>query len=158
MDNPKFKKIILTIKNDVESGQSLSGALSKYPDVFNNLYVNMMAAAEVSGSLASMLEQLAHYLDQEAETRSQVRGAMVYPGIIAFMAVTVTVFLLDICIAAIYGDLCRQRAVFAEADKNNHGRKRIFARLLVFPCAGDWRADMGVSVLHPHQDRQVLLG
>ena len=94
MDNPKFKKIILAIKNDVEGGQSLSGALGKYPDVFNNLYVNMMAAAEVSGSLASMLEQLAHYLDQEADTRSQVRGAMVYPAIIAFMAVAVTIFLL----------------------------------------------------------------
>jgi type IV pilus assembly protein PilC len=94
IENPKFRKIVLAIKNDVESGQTLSGALSKYPDVFNNLYVNMMAAAEVSGSLASMLEQLAHYLDQEAETRSQVRGAMVYPGIIATMAVTVTIFLL----------------------------------------------------------------
>jgi type IV pilus assembly protein PilC len=94
MDNPRFKKIILAIKNDVESGQSLSTALSKYPDVFSNLYVNMMAAAEISGSLASMLEQLAHYLDQEAETRSQVRGAMVYPCIILFMAITVTIFLL----------------------------------------------------------------
>jgi type IV pilus assembly protein PilC len=110
MDNPKFKKIILAIKNDVESGQSFSGALSKYPDVFNNLYVNMMAAAEVSGSLASMLEQLAHYLDQEAETRSQVRGAMVYPGIIAFMAVTVTVFLLTFV-------LPRFTAIFAGKEK-----------------------------------------
>jgi type IV pilus assembly protein PilC len=94
MDNHKFRKIILAIKNDVEGGLSFSGALNKYPDVFSNLYINMMAAAEVSGSLASMLEQLAHYLDQEAETRSQVRGAMVYPCIIAFMAVTVTIFLL----------------------------------------------------------------
>jgi type IV pilus assembly protein PilC len=62
--------------------------------VFSNLYINMVAAAEVSGSLSDMLQKLAEYLDQEAETRSQVRGAMVYPIIIAVMAVTVTIFLL----------------------------------------------------------------
>ena len=94
VENQKFKAIILTIKSDIEGGKSFSQSLAKYPDVFSNLYVNMMAAAEVSGSLASMLEQLAQYLDQEAETRSMMRGAMVYPCIIAFMAVTVTVFLL----------------------------------------------------------------
>jgi len=94
VENQKFKQIIITIKNDIEGGKSFSQSLARYPDVFSNLYVNMMAAAEVSGSLASMLEQLAAYLDQEAETRSMMRGAMVYPAIIAFMAVTVTIFLL----------------------------------------------------------------
>jgi type IV pilus assembly protein PilC len=54
----------------------------------------MVAAAEVSGSLSSMLQKLAEYLDSETETRSQVKGAMVYPVIIAVMAVSVTVFLL----------------------------------------------------------------
>jgi type IV pilus assembly protein PilC len=54
----------------------------------------MVAAAEVSGSLSKMLQKLAEYLDAEADTRSQVRGAMVYPIIIAVMAVSVTIFLL----------------------------------------------------------------
>jgi type IV pilus assembly protein PilC len=54
----------------------------------------MIAAAEISGSLSDMLQKLAEYLDQEADTRSQVRGAMVYPIILAVMAVTVTIFLL----------------------------------------------------------------
>ena len=54
----------------------------------------MIAAAEVSGSMSMMLQQLADYLDQEADTRSQVVGAMVYPGIIATMAVSVVIFLL----------------------------------------------------------------
>ncbi|OHB55799.1 MAG: hypothetical protein A2Y07_08215 [Planctomycetes bacterium GWF2_50_10] len=94
VENRKFKEIITTIKADIEGGKSFSQSLARYPDVFSNLYVNMMAAAEVSGSLASMLEQLAAYLDQEAETRSMMRGAMVYPAIIAFMAVSVTIFLL----------------------------------------------------------------
>jgi type IV pilus assembly protein PilC len=93
-ENQKFANIIMGIKKDVLGGQSLSQAIGKYPGVFGNLYVNMIAAAEVSGSLASMLEKLADYLDQEMDTRSQVRSAMVYPIIIGVMAIGVTIFLL----------------------------------------------------------------
>jgi type IV pilus assembly protein PilC len=93
-ENMKFKVIIKDLKNQIEEGRSFSQALGQYGDVFGNLYVNMVAAAEISGSLSSMLQKLAEYLDQEAETRSQVRGAMVYPIIIATMAVGVVVFLL----------------------------------------------------------------
>jgi type IV pilus assembly protein PilC len=92
--NTKFKAIITDLKDRIEAGQSFSQALSEHPQVFSNLYINMVAAAEVSGSLSAMLQKLAEYLDSEAETRSQVKGAMVYPVIIAVMAVSVTVFLL----------------------------------------------------------------
>jgi len=93
-ENEKFKAIIIDLKNLIEEGKSFSQALAEHRDVFSNLYINMVAAAEISGSLSSMLQKLAEYLDQEAETRSQVRGAMVYPIIIAVMAVSVTIFLL----------------------------------------------------------------
>jgi len=92
--NEKFKVIIFDLKNRIEAGQSFSQALAEHPQVFTNLYINMVAAAEVSGSLSSMLQKLTEYLDSEAETRSQIKGAMVYPVIIAVMAVAVTVFLL----------------------------------------------------------------
>jgi type IV pilus assembly protein PilC len=92
--NEKFKAIIIDLKNQIEAGQSFSQALAEHPEVFSNLYINMVAAAEVSGSLSVMLQKLAEYLDQEAETRSQVKGAMVYPIIIAVMAISVTIFLL----------------------------------------------------------------
>ena len=72
----KFKVIIVDLKNRIESGESFSQALSEHPAVFSELYINMVAAAEVSGSLSNMLQKLAEYLDSEAETRSQVRGAM----------------------------------------------------------------------------------
>jgi len=94
VENPKLRDVIIGINNDIKSGQSLSAAIGKYPEHFSNLYINMIAAAEMSGSLSSMLEKLAGYLDQEADTRSQVRGAMVYPIIIATMAVSVVIFLL----------------------------------------------------------------
>ncbi len=93
-NNRKFTAIISDLKKRIESGDSFSQALAAHPEVFSNLYINMVAAAEVSGSLSKMLEKLAGYLDQENETRSQVKGAMIYPIIIAVMAVVVTIFLL----------------------------------------------------------------
>jgi type II secretory pathway component PulF len=93
-DNAKFKAVLRDLKQRIEEGNSFSQALAEHPQVFNNLYINMVAAAEASGSLSDMLQKLAEYLDQEAETRSQVKSAMVYPIIIATMAIAVTVFLL----------------------------------------------------------------
>ncbi len=94
MEKKKFKVIILDLKERIESGQSFSQALGEHMDVFGSLYVNMVAAAEISGSMSSMLLRLAEYLDQESQTRSQVLAAMIYPMIIAVMAVGTTFFLL----------------------------------------------------------------
>ncbi len=93
-DNRKFNVVIIDLKNRIEAGQSFSQALAEHPQTFSNLYINMVGAAEISGSLSGMLQKLAEYLDSEAETRSQIKGAMVYPIIIATMAVSVTIFLL----------------------------------------------------------------
>ena len=94
IENRRFAAIITDLKGKIEAGRSFSQALAEHPQVFSNLYINMVAAAEASGSLSSMLQKLAEYLDQEAETRSQIKGTMVYPIIIAIMAVSVTIFLL----------------------------------------------------------------
>jgi type IV pilus assembly protein PilC len=94
VQNQKFKAVIVDLKNQIEAGQSFSQALAQHSQIFSNLYINMVAAAEASGSMSDMLQKLAEYLDQEAETRSQIRGAMIYPIIIAIMAVGVTIFLL----------------------------------------------------------------
>ncbi len=101
--NRKFAAIIADLKNGIESGESFSQALAEHSEVFSNIYINMVAAAEISGSLSEMLQKLAGYLDQEAETRSQVKGAMVYPIIIATMAITVTIFLLCFVLPKFYG-------------------------------------------------------
>ncbi len=94
VENTKFRKMIEEIKADVESGQPFSEALAKHPKSFSTLYVNMVRASELSGNFAHMLKRISQYLDQQIETRSMVRGAMIYPAIIGFMAVTATVFLL----------------------------------------------------------------
>ena len=101
--NQKFRAIITDLKNQIEAGQSFSQALAEHPEVFSNLYINMVAAAEISGSLSEMLQKLAGYLDQEAETNSQIKGAMVYPFIIALMAISVTIFLLCVVLPKFAG-------------------------------------------------------
>jgi len=94
VENPKFREMLENIKADVEAGKQFSEALSRYPKHFNSLYVNMVRASEMSGSFAQMLDRIAAYLAQQIETRSMVRGAMIYPGTIFTMAVGTTIFLL----------------------------------------------------------------
>jgi type IV pilus assembly protein PilC len=93
-ENPRFKQMLLSIKQDVESGKQFSEALAKHPKQFNALYVNMVRASEMSGSFSRMLERIAAYLNQQLETRAMVVGAMIYPAVIGTLAVFVTIFLL----------------------------------------------------------------
>ncbi|MAD18715.1 MAG: pilus assembly protein PilC [Planctomycetaceae bacterium] len=92
--NVKFKRILLEIKSDIESGRQFSEAIAKHPRLFGPLYISMVRASEMSGAFARMLDRIAAYLQQELETRKMVVGASIYPGIIATMAIGVTVFLL----------------------------------------------------------------
>jgi type IV pilus assembly protein PilC len=92
--NQRFKQILLEIKSDVESGRQFSEAIAKHPKLFGPLYISMVRASEMSGAFARMLDRIAAYLQQEIETRKLVVGASIYPGIIATMAIGVTVFLL----------------------------------------------------------------
>ncbi len=101
--NPKFKKTLLAIKSDVESGKQFSEAISKYPKLFGPLYVNMVRASEMSGSFAKMLDRIAGFINQQLETRKMVIGASIYPGIIGGMAIGVTVFLLTFVLPRFQG-------------------------------------------------------
>ncbi|MDZ4754603.1 MAG: type II secretion system F family protein [Phycisphaerae bacterium] len=94
VQNKKFRRILQQIRTDVESGKQFSEAIAKYPKLFGPLYLNMVKASEMAGSFAKMLDRIAAYLQQEIETRKMVIGASIYPGIIALMAMSVTVFLL----------------------------------------------------------------
>ena len=94
VENPKFKKMLVQMKKDVEGGKQFSDALARYPKVFGALYVNMVKASELSGGFSKMLDRIASYLSQQIETASMVKGAMIYPGIIGTMAIGTTIFLL----------------------------------------------------------------
>lgn len=97
-----FRKIIVQLKNDVESGKQFSEAIAKHPKLFGPLYVNMTRASEMSGSFAKMLDRIAGYIAQQIETKKMVVGAAIYPGVIGTLAVAVTVFLLTFVLPKFY--------------------------------------------------------
>ncbi len=77
-----FKKVITEIESDVKKGLLLSDALNRHAGVFNNLYVSLVQAGEVSGKLATTLEELAKYLEAMEDTQRKVKSAMYYPTFI----------------------------------------------------------------------------
>ncbi|HEY6096959.1 MAG TPA: type II secretion system F family protein [Candidatus Deferrimicrobium sp.] len=92
--NAAFKTVIMKVKEDVESGSTFADALGKHPKVFDNLYVNLVAAGEVGGILDTILARLAAYIEKALKLSKQIKGAMVYPSTILAVAITVTTVLL----------------------------------------------------------------
>lgn len=88
-ENPTFKKIIKTIKSDVEGGQTFAEALKKHPKLFDALFVNMVAAGEAGGILDVILRRLSAYMEKMAKLKRQVKGAMTYPIVTLVIAAVV---------------------------------------------------------------------
>jgi type IV pilus assembly protein PilC len=92
--NKYFRKVIKQVKDDVEAGSTLNQAKRKHPKVFDDLFCNLVASGEQSGSLDIMLRRLAEYIEKIVKLRSQVKQAMIYPSAIAIFAILVAIFLL----------------------------------------------------------------
>lgn len=94
MDNPGFKAALEEIVMMVRGGTDLSSALGEYPNCFEDIYVNMIRAGEVSGQIDEILERLAEFLEASAKLRSQITSAMTYPVISLLMIGGIAGFLL----------------------------------------------------------------
>ncbi|MFH1190549.1 MAG: type II secretion system F family protein [Candidatus Omnitrophota bacterium] len=94
MDNKTFGAVILTVRNDVETGSSLSAALAKHKEVFSPLFINMVRAGESSGMLDDILDRLSQYLEKTSSLQKKVQSAMIYPAIVSGMAIGITLLLL----------------------------------------------------------------
>lgn len=92
-----LKTVLTQVIHDVEAGSSFAVSLGKYPKVFNQIFVNLVAAGETSGTLDTTLERIAFQQEKDAEIMGKVRGAMAYPaivllvmgGVMGFMVVSV---------------------------------------------------------------------
>jgi type IV pilus assembly protein PilC len=106
--NPKLKRAITGISNDVQQGSNLSDSMAKYPECFDKLYVNMVEAGETGGVLDEVLDRLSKLLEDMARLNNQIKSAMTYPMAVGIFATTVffgmTAFLIPI-FAKIFEDL-----------------------------------------------------
>lgn len=92
--NKKLKSVVQDIITAVEGGSSLADAFARHPTVFNEVYISLIAAGEVSGTLDRSLERIANQQEKDAELMSKVRGALVYPCIVLLVIFGVIIFML----------------------------------------------------------------
>ena len=97
-ENKALASVIGQVRTDVESGATFADALKKHPKVFDNLYVNMVAAGEAGGILDTILQRLAAYMEKFAKIKKQIKSAMIYPSVILFVAIAVVALLLVVVV------------------------------------------------------------
>ncbi|HVS05535.1 MAG TPA: type II secretion system F family protein [Candidatus Dormibacteraeota bacterium] len=98
--SPLFRRVILSVLDDLERGQNLSEALAKHPRVFSTLYVDLVRVAELTGNLDATLRDLAGYLRRDLNTFRRVRAAMIYPAVIMVVATGVVIILVFFALPA----------------------------------------------------------
>ncbi|WP_415284542.1 type II secretion system F family protein [Candidatus Pelagibacter sp. Uisw_130] len=91
---PPMKKVIATIKKDLESGNALSKCFEKHTKIFDTVVVNLIKAGEASGKLDTFLQKIVINLEKREKIKSQIKSALFYPGVLFSVAVLVTVFML----------------------------------------------------------------
>lgn len=99
--SPKFKRIIVDIKERVEQGSALAKAMNAYPKVFPRLYINMVASGEASGALDTALENLADYYEAQHELRRKVSNALMYPILMFVFCILVVIVLVTFVVPSI---------------------------------------------------------
>jgi type IV pilus assembly protein PilC len=93
-DKPAMQKLVLSIKQDIETGNALNQALAKHPLYFDDLFVNLVEAGEHAGALETVLEKIATYKEKTEALKKKIKKALFYPAAVLAVAVIVTVVLL----------------------------------------------------------------
>lgn len=107
-ENKKLKSVAQDIISSIEGGRSLSESFAKHPKIFSEVFLALVAAGEVSGTLDKALERIADQQEKDAEIMGKVKGALVYPVIVLFVIFGVIIFMLTTVVPQIeqlYDDL-----------------------------------------------------
>jgi len=94
MENPGIKDIIEDIRKSLEGGMNLSRCFEKYPEHFDNVYVNLIKAGEASGKLDVFLLKIVEALEKKEKIKKKIKSALMYPAIMFTVAITVSAFML----------------------------------------------------------------
>lgn len=105
--NKGYAKILQDVRNRTAEGLSFSEALSKYPNIFDNLYINMVKAGEKSGSLSLVLYRLSEYLLKQNTLRNKLLTSLTYPIIMIFVSLAVVIVLLTYVVPKVTAVLMR---------------------------------------------------
>jgi type IV pilus assembly protein PilC len=135
--SPLFKRVILTVLDDLERGQNLSDSLAKHPKVFPSLYIDLIRVAELTGNLEATLKELAGYLRRDLNTVRRVRTAMIYPAVILVVATAVVIILVFFALPAFV-------KIFAEFRVQLPLSTRILIGIVAFTRA--WGLVMGAVI------------
>ncbi len=94
VETPKFRRVVKQVRADIEGGLSMSEAMEKHPDVFDDLYTSMIEAGEAGGVMDELLKRLATLMERQVETDAKVKGALSYPKmVISAMLIAITVLM-----------------------------------------------------------------
>jgi len=91
--NPKLSKILISLSDDINSGETLSFGLLKFPNVFSKLFVSMTKAGEESGNLSSALSDVGMNLEKAHSLTKKIKGALIYPGVILSAMIVIGVLM-----------------------------------------------------------------
>ncbi|MCF8009130.1 MAG: type II secretion system F family protein [Halanaerobiales bacterium] len=108
IDHPTLKKTVIAVTEDIETGSDLSESLSKHPDVFPELFVQMVRAGETGGIIGDVLDKVADHYEKQDELQGKVKSALYYPITIMVIALLVVIFLLTNVVptfVTMFGDL-----------------------------------------------------
>ena len=94
LENPSLKEVIEDIRKKLEGGVTLSTCFNNYPKLFDNIYVNLIKAGEASGKLDVFLLKIVESLEKKEKIKKKIKGALMYPGIMFSVAITVSAFML----------------------------------------------------------------
>ncbi len=94
LENPSMREVVLGIKAEVEGGENFAGALKKYPRLFDDLFISLVASGEQSGALETMLDRIATYKEKSELLKAKIKKALRYPTAVIVVAVIVSVILL----------------------------------------------------------------
>ncbi len=106
-----LKKVINDIIADIRSGRQLSAAMNKHPEVFSPMNCRTLSIGEQTGSLETMLRQVADYMEKEMATRKGIKGALLYPaiaGVVTIVVVSILMFFVLPAFSNLYGSLGAQ--------------------------------------------------
>jgi type IV pilus assembly protein PilC len=138
VENKFLAQKLRAIRDDVEAGSSLSAAMAKYPKVFDNLYVSMVQAGEVGGSIDVVLKGTADQLEKSVELSRKIRGAMTYPIVVVSVIGTILLAMMMIIVP-----------IFKKLFKTLGGKLPYPTRVLITisDTLVSWRAGIVVAVI-----------